>query len=419
MLTDDFIYLDNNATTPPDPAVIEEMLPFLTKYYGNPSSGYAFAAKSRKAVELARERLAALLGCDTSEIVFTSGGTESNNAVIHSTLAYSAVAATKAGQSETGGKFATGRIRHGGRVVTTAVEHSAVLRPCQDLERRGCLVTFLGVDREGNVDVAELEAAIGPETVLVSMMWANNETGVLFPVEKIAEICRQKGVLFHTDAVQATGKIPMRLRDTAINFLSLSAHKFHGPKGVGALYVNRRTSFHPLIAGGGQENERRGGTENVASIVGLGKAAECASEYLSEGKVLVRSMRDRFEKAVLETVSGAAVNGADAARIPNTSSFSFEGIESPAALLLLDRHRICCSAGSACRTGSQEASHVLRAMDPSGDGARRSLRFSFGRFNTEAQIGRAIEVVPKVIEKLREVAAPARGSAVSSVATAP
>ena len=398
MADDEIIYLDNNATTQLDPAVIEEMLPFLTKYYGNPSSGYGFAAKARGAVDLARERLAALLGCEASEIVFTSGGTESNNTAISSALRF-----------EPRGKH----------VVTSAVEHSAVLRPCQDLTKRGCEVTFLAVDRDGNVDLAELEAAILPETALVSMMWANNETGVLFPVEKIAEICRQKGVLFHTDAVQATGKIPMRLRDTAINFLSLSAHKFHGPKGVGALYVNRRTSFHPLIAGGGQENERRGGTENVASIVGLGKAAECASEYLSEGKVLVRSMRDRFEKAVLETVSGAAVNGADAARIPNTSSFSFEGIESPAALLLLDRHRICCSAGSACRTGSQEASHVLRAMDPSGDGARRSLRFSFGRFNTEAQIGRAIEVVPKVIEKLREVAAPARGSAVSSVATAP
>src|SRR5437660_3467362 len=340
MAADEFIYFDNNATTPLDPAVIEEMLPFLTKYYGNPSSGYAFAAKSRKAVELARERLAALLGCDTSEIVFTSGGTESNNAVIHSTLAYSAVAATKAGQSETDGKFATGRIRHGGRVVTTAVEHSAVLRPCQDLERRGCLVTFLGVDREGNVDVAELEAAIGPETVLVSMMWANNETGVLFPVEKIAEICRQKGVLFHTDAVQAVGKIPIRLRDTAINFLSLSAHKFHGPKGVGALCVNRRTRFSPLIAGGGQENGRRGGTENVAGIVGLGKAAELAVKYLEEGKCSIRSMRDRFEKAILKSASGASVNGAPAAaeRIPNTSSLSFEGIESPAALILLDRH---------------------------------------------------------------------------------
>src|SRR6266699_600893 len=401
---DEIIYLDNNATTPLDPMVIEEMLPFLTKYYGNPSSGYAFAARTRKAVDLARERLAALLGCAPSEIVFTSGGTESNNAVIHSAVAYSAVAAAKAGQFEPRGKH----------VVTSAVEHSAVLHPCQDLEKRGCAVVFLGVDRDGNVDLAELEAAIRPETAIVSVMWANNETGVLFPVEKIAEICREKGVLFHTDAVQAAGKISICLRDTAINFLSLSAHKFYGPKGVGALYVNRRTRFHPLIAGGGQEDGRRGGTENVAAIAGLGKAAERAIEYLSEEKAPVRSMRDRFEKAILETVSGASVNGAGAARVPNTSSFSFEGIESPAALLLLDRYRICCSAGSACRTGSQEASHVLRAMNPSGDGARRSLRFSFGRFDTDAQIDRVVEVVPKVIEKLRQMATPARASVVSS-----
>ena len=393
MADDEIIYLDNNATTPLDPAVIEEMLPFLTKYYGNPSSGYAFAARARKAVDLARERLAALLGCAPSEIVFTSGGTECNNAVIHSALQFEP---------------------HGKHVVASAVEHSAVLRPCQDLEKHGCGVTFLGVDRQGNVDLAELETAIRPETAFVSMMWANNETGVLFPLQKIAEICRRKGVLFHTDAVQAVGKIPIRLRDTAINFLSLSAHKFHGPKGVGALYVNGRTRFSSLIGGGGQENGRRGGTENVAGIVGLGKAAELAAKYLAEGKCSVRSMRDRFEKAILESVSGASVNGAGAQRIPNTSSFSFEGIESPAALLLLDPHRICCSAGSACRTGSQEASHVLCAMNPTGDGARRSLRFSFGRFNTEAEIDRAIEIVPKVIEKLR--ATTVRG-AVAAAAT--
>src|SRR5947208_6366360 len=331
MAEQEIIYLDNNATTPLDPMVIEEMLPFLTKYYGNPSSGYAFAARARKAVDLARERLAALLGCDASEIVFTSGGTESNNTAIGSALRF-----------EPRGKH----------VVTSAVEHSAVLRPCEDLTKRGCEVRFLPVDRDGNVDLSELEAAILPETTLVSMMWANNETGVLFPVEKIAEICRQKGVLFHTDAVQATGKIPLRLRDTAINFLSLSAHKFHGPKGIGALYVNRRTRFHPLIVGGGQENGRRGGTENVASIVGLGKAAELALKYLAEGKCNIRSMRDRFEKSVLETVSGASVNGAGAARLSNTSSLSFEGIESSDALLLLDQQGICCSAGSACRTGS-------------------------------------------------------------------
>src|SRR6266513_429948 len=396
--TDEIIYLDNNATTQLDPAVIEEMLPFLTKYYGNPSSGYALAAKVRTAVDLARERLAALLGCEASEIVFTSCGTESNNAVINSAL-----------QFEPRGKH----------VVTSAVEHSAVLRPCQDLAKRGCEVTFVGVDRDGNVDFAELEGAIRPETAIISLMWANNETGVLFPVEKIAEICRKKGVLFHTDGVQAIGKIPIRLRDTAINFLSLSAHKFHGPKGVGALYVNRRMRFRPLIVGGGQENGRRGGTENVASIVGLGKAAERAAECLSDEETRVRAMRDRFEKGILEIVPGASVNGAAAARLPNTSSFSFDGIESPAALLLLDRHRICCSAGSACRTGSEEASHVLRAMDPSGDGARRSLRFSFGRFNSDVEVDRAIEIVPKVIAKLRQLSSPVQGTPLSSVAAAP
>src|SRR5438874_3182057 len=383
--TDELIYLDNNATTQLDPSVIEEMLPFLKEHYGNPSSGYGFAARARKAIDFARERLASLLGCESSEIVFTSGGTESNNAVINSAL-----------QSDPRGKH----------VVTSAVEHSAVLRPCQDLAKRGCEVTFVGVDRDGNVDFAELEEAIRPETAIISLMWANNETGVLFPVEKIAEICRKKGVLFHTDAVQATGKIPICLRDTAINFLSLSAHKFHGPKGVGALYVNRRTRFNALVAGGGQENGRRGGTENVASMVGLGKAAPLASEYLADGKCSVRSMRDRFEKSVLETVRGASVNGAGALRLPDTSSLSFEGIESSSALLLLDRQSICCSAGSACRTGSQEASHVLRAMNPNGDGARRSLRFSFGRFNTEAEIDRAIGTGPKVIEKLRAKPAP-------------
>ena len=385
MAEGEIIYLDNNATTQLDPAVIEEMLPFLTKYYGNPSSGYGFAATARKAINLARERRAALLGCEPTEIVFTSGGTESNNAVINSALQFQPP---------------------GRPVITSTVEHSAVLRPCQDLAKRECDVTFLSVDRHGNLDIAELEGAIRTGTALVSIMWANNETGVVFPIEKIAEICRDKGVPFHTDAVQTTGKIPMRLRDSPINFLSLSAHKFHGPKGVGALYVSRQTRFNPMIAGGGQENGRRGGTENVASIVGLGKAAELALKYLAEGKCNIRSMRDRFEKSVLEAVSGASVNGAAADRLPNTSSLSFEGIESPSALLLLDRQLICCSAGSACRTGSQEASHVLRAMNPSSDGARRSLRFSFGRFNTDAQIDRAIEVVPKVIDKLRQSNAP-------------
>src|SRR5437867_4353726 len=361
------------------------MAPYLEKFYGNPSSGYRFGSQMRQAINRARERLAALLGCAPSEIVFTSCGTESSNAAVNAAL-----------QFEPRGKH----------IVTSAVEHSAVRRHCDDLAKRGCEVTVLGVDRHGNLDLAELEGAIRPQTAIVSVMWANNETGVLFPVEKIAQICREKDVLFHTDAVQAVGKIPICLRDTAINFLSLSAHKFHGPKGVGALYINRRTRFRPLIAGGSQENGRRGGTENVASIVGLGKAAELAAKYLEEGKCSIRSFRNRFEKSVLESVNGASVNGAGAPRIPNTSSFSFEGIESSAALLLLDRHGICCSAGSACRTGSHDASHVLRAMNGNDDSARRSLRFSFSRFNTEAEIDQAIEVVPKVIGKLRQSARP-------------
>jgi len=376
------IYLDNNATTQLDPAVVEEMLPFLTTSYGNPSSGHQFGGQVRRAIDRARERLAALLGCEPGEIVFTSCGTESNNAAINSALEFDP---------------------RGKHVVTSAVEHSAVLRHCQALERQGCEVTFVSVDRDGNLDFAQLEKAIRPDTEIVSLMWANNETGVLFPVEKIAEICREKRVLFHTDAVQAVGKIPIRLRDSAINFLALSAHKFHGPKGVGALYVNRRSRFRGSIIGGGQENGRRAGTENVASIVALGKAAERSSESLSEEQTRVCAMRDRFEEALLEKMRGVSINGAGATRLLNTSSVSFDGIESGLALVLFDQHHICCSAGSACRTGSGEASHVLRAMKLPDERVRSSLRFSFGRFNGDEDVERAIETVPKVIEKLRQL----------------
>lgn len=379
------IYLDNNASTRLDPAVVEEMMPFLTELYGNPSSGYQFAAQARKAIELARERAAKLLECEPEEIVFTSCGTESNNAAINSAV-----------QFEPRGKH----------VVTSAVEHSAVLRPCQELEKRGCEVTFLGVDRNGDVDLAEFEKAIRPDTALVSMMWANNETGVLFPVEKIAQICREKRVLFHTDAVQVAGKIPMRLRDSAINSLSLSAHKFHGPKGVGVLYINKRSRFRSSMIGGSHESGRRAGTENVASIVGLGKAAARAMECLGEEATRVRAMRDRFEKGILETVSGVSVNGGDAERLPNTSNLFFEGIESQAALMLLDRHQICCSAGSACKTGSGEGSHVMRAMYGSDERGRGSLRFSFGRFNSEADVDKALEIIPQIMAKLRRLNAP-------------
>jgi cysteine desulfurase len=386
----EIIYLDNNATTQVDPAAVEAMLPFLTQWYGNPSSGYQFAAQVRRAVEEAREKLAALLGCKPSEIVFTSGGTEANNAAINSAL-----------QFDPAGKH----------IVTSAVEHSAVRRYCQELEKRGCEVTFVGVDPDGNIDLAEIEKSIRPQTAIVSMMWANNETGVVFPAEKIAEICRAKRVFFHTDAVQIVGKIPVQLRNTAINFLSLAGHKFHGPKGVGALYVNERTRFQPSLVGGSHENGRRAGTENVGSIVGLGKAAERAVEYMTEEQKRVAAMRDSFEKAIMESVPAATVNGARTVRLSNTSSISFDGIESQAALLLLDRQGICCSAGSACKTGSQEASHVLRAMNVPEEKARGSLRFSFGRFNSDADVEQAIRIVPSVISKLRGLAAPAQRGA--------
>ena len=380
----EIIYLDNNATTQLDPAVIEEMLPFLTDYYGNPSSGYTFGRQVRGAIDLARERVATLLGCEPGEIVFTSCGTESNNAAVHSAL-----------------QLDLNR-RH---VVTTAVEHSATRRHCETLAKCGYSVTAVGVNADGNLDLDELESAITPQTAILTVMWANNETGILFPVEKIAEIARRKRVLFHTDAIQTAGKIPIRLADMTINSLALSAHKLHGPKGVGALYVNKRSAFKPLLIGGSQENNRRAGTENVASIVALGKAAECASAALAEENRRVRALRDRFETGILEQVPNTFVNGDRAARLPNTSNLSFTGIEADAALMLFDRQHLCCSAGSACRTGSLETSHVLRAMSVPAERARASMRFSFGRFNTDADVDKALEIIPAVISKLRAMSA--------------
>jgi cysteine desulfurase len=374
------IYLDNNATTQLDPAVIEEMLPFLTQFYGNPSSGYTFGRQVRQAIDLARERVAGLLGCEPAEIVFTSCGTESNNAAVNSALRLDP------------------KRQH---VVTTAVEHSATRRHCEMVAKSGGAVTVVGVDRDGNLDLEELERAITPQTAIVTAMWANNETGVLFPVGKIAEIGRRKRVLFHTDAIQSVGKIPMRLADTTINSLALSAHKLHGPKGVGALYVNKRSAFKPSMIGGSQEKNRRAGTENVASIVALGKAAECASATLTEENTRVRAMRDRFEAALMECVPDTSVNGDRGARLPNTTNLSFAGIDSDAALMMFDRHQLCCSAGSACRTGSIESSHVLSAMKVPPERARASMRFSFGRFNTEADVENALEIIPAVISKLR------------------
>ena len=377
---EEIIYLDNNATTQLDPAVLEEMLPFLTKFYGNPSSAYAFGKQVRNAIDLARERVATLLGCTPSEIVFTSGGTESNNSAINSALRLDP------------------KRQH---ILTTAVEHSAILRHCEDLATRGAQVTFLGVDQEGKLDLEEVERAIRPQTAIVSVMWANNETGVLYPIDAIARIARRRHVLFHTDAVQAVGKLPMKLAESGINFLSLSAHKFHGPKGVGALYVNRQTRFSPLIFGGSQENKRRAGTENVASIVGLGKAAERAHAAMGEEQTRVRKLRDHFESQLLEQVPGTFVNGSTRTRLGNTTNLAFSGVEAPALLLMFDQHGLCSSIGSACLTGSLQSSHVLRAMKLDEERARGSVRFSLGRYNTEAEIEKALGIISGVIKRLR------------------
>ncbi|MEO7319463.1 MAG: cysteine desulfurase NifS [Chthoniobacteraceae bacterium] len=386
MNASEIIYLDNNATTRVDPAVVAEMMPFLTEFYGNPSSGYRFGKQVGKAMDQAREQVAGLLGCEPSEIVFTSCGTESTNAAIHSALLMD---------------------RDRQHIVTTRVEHSATLKHCEALAKRGTEVTWLGVDERGQVDLAELERAIRPDTALVSVMWANNETGVIFPVDEIAGIVRKKGALFHSDAVQAIGKIPIRLADAKINFLSLSGHKLHCPKGVGVLYVNRRTKFAPYLIGGGQENGKRAGTENVSSIVGLGKACEVAGAFMEHETTEVRGLRDEFEAGVLSRIEGGQVNGDAVNRLPNTSNLAFDGIDSEGVLLLLDQHGICCSSGSACTTGSVHASHVLKAMGFSDDRARASLRFSFSRFNTREEVAKALDIIPQVIGKLRRVAAAA------------
>ena len=380
------IYLDNNATTRVDPAVVDEMMPFLTSHYGNPSSGYRFGREVNDAIQTARERVAALLGCDPSEIIFTSCGTESTNAAIASALQLD---------------------RDRQQIVTTRVEHSATLKTCDALARRGNPVTWLPVDTDGQLDLSELERAITDETALVSIMWANNETGVMFPIETISALVREKGAAFHTDAVQIVGKLPLKLSEMNIQYLSLSGHKLHAPKGVGALYVNRRTKFSPFLTGGGQEGGRRAGTENVASIVGLGKACELAAQAIDHERTEVASLRDTFENAVLERVTRVQVNGDRVNRLPNTTSLAFEGVESEAMLMLLDQRGVCCSAGSACTTGQHTPSHVLRAMGFDDTRARSSLRFSFGRFNTPDDVTKALAAVEQAADRVRSVVAAA------------
>jgi cysteine desulfurase len=376
------IYFDNNATTQLDPLVLKVMVPFLQDQYGNPSSVYSFGKAAARAVAIAREQVAALLRCDPSEIIFTSCGTESDNSAIQSAL------------------LIDPDRKH---LVTSKVEHSAIIKQAEALARRGYEVTWLDVDQGGMIDLNDLEKAIRKDTAIVSLMWANNETGVLFPIEEAAEICRSKGTLFHTDAVQAVGKIDIDLGRVPINFLSLSGHKLHAPKGVAALYVNRRTRFSPYLIGGGQENKKRGGTENTASIVALGRAVELALAALAEENVRVKALRDRFEQGLLETVSSVEVNGDRTRRLPNTSSLAIEGVDSEGMLMLLDQRGICCSAGSACTAGSLEPSHVLRAMGFSNERARGSLRFSFSRFNSEVEVEEALRTIPNSVEKLRSM----------------
>lgn len=374
------IYLDNNAATLLDPAVLDEMWPFLASHYGNPSAGYRFGAQVRDAIELARQRVAALAGCEPAEIVFTSGGTEAINTALYSARQFDA---------------------HRQHVVTSAVEHSATFRYCEQLTKSGSAVDFVPVDRDGNLDLEVLESAIRSDTALVSLMWANNETGVLFPIEEVAAITRRHRVLFHTDAVQAAGKVPLRLGDSGVQLASFSAHKLHGPKGVGALYVNRRSAFRPMLIGGGQEDGRRAGTENVAGIIGLGKAAELALAATAEAQTRVRAMRDRFETALLAEVRETFLNGNRHRRLPNTSSLSFAGVQSEAALMLFDQRGLCCSAGSACHSGSLQPSRVLTAMNVPDERIRGSIRFSFSRFNTEAEVDAALDIVRSGIAKLR------------------
>jgi cysteine desulfurase len=376
------IYFDNNATTKVAEEVLEEMKPLFCELYGNPSSMHTFGGQIGRKIRKAREQVAELLGCDPSEIIFTSCGTESDSTAIKGTLA------------------AQPNRR---KIITTRVEHPAVLAVCRDLENHGYSVVELGVDRQGRLDLTELEGQIDDDTALVTIMYANNETGVVFPVEKITEMVAEKAVLFHTDAVQAVGKIALNLSKSRIDLLSLSGHKLHAPKGVGVLYVRKGTRLSPFMLGGHQEAGRRAGTENVPGIVGLGKACELAAKNLEEENNKVRYLRDKLENAILESCPDSMLNGDKENRLPNTSNISFEYIEGEAILLMLDKFGICASSGSACTSGSLEPSHVLRAMGIPFTAAHGSIRFSLSRYNTEEEVDYTIEKMPQIVNRLREL----------------
>jgi len=376
------IYFDNNATTKVAEEVLEEMRPLFCELYGNPSSMHTFGGQIGRIIRRARQRVAGLIGCDPSEIVFTSCGTESDNTAVRGTLA----------------ALPTRR-----KIITTRVEHPAVLSACRDLENHGYTIVELGVDKQGRLDPDELEDRLDDDTALVSIMYANNETGTIFPIEQIAETVKNKGIIFHTDAVQAVGKIPLNLSKSSIDLLSLSGHKLHAPKGVGVLYVRKGTRLSPFMLGGHQEAGRRAGTENVPGIAGLGKACELAANNIEEENNRVKYLRDKLENSILEKCPDCRINGDRENRLPNTCNVSFEYIEGEAILLMLDKHGICASSGSACTSGSLEPSHVLRAMGVPFTAAHGSIRFSLSRYNSEHEIDYTIEKIPRIINRLREL----------------
>lgn len=379
-----FVYMDHAATTFTKPEVAEAMLPFLKEHFGNPSSLYSIGREGKEAVETAREQLAKALGANPEEIYFTSGGTESDNWAIKGT--------------------AFGRRKRGKHIITTPIEHHAVLYPCEYLETQGFDVTYLPVDGHGLVDPAEVEAAIREDTILISVMYANNEIGTIEPISEIGEIAGEHEIPFHTDAVQVIGKIPleMKKKERNVDMLSLSAHKFYGPKGIGALYLREGTEIDNYMHGGGQERKKRAGTENVAGIVGLGKAIELATANVNKHNENMRKMRDRLRAGLLE-IPGCRLNGHPEKRLPDNLNLSFEYIEGESLLLMLDEMGVCCSTGSACSSGSLDPSHVLRAIGLPPEIAQGTLRLTLGDENSEEDIDYVLEVLPEIVEKLRAI----------------
>jgi cysteine desulfurase len=375
------VYLDNNATTAISPEVREAISPYLNEYYGNPSSLYELGRTSRKAIEHAREQVARLLNCDPEEIIFTSCGSESDNGALWGTL------------------WANPSKKH---IITSVVEHHAILYTCQALEKQGYEVTYVPVDEGGILDLDYLKKSIRPDTALVSIMWANNETGVISPIPEIARICKEKNVYFHTDAVQAIGKLPIDLKHSTIDMLSISGHKLHAPKGVGVFYLRKGVRWLPYLQGGHQESGFRAGTENTIGIVAMGKAAEIAQKHLSEENKYLASLRDKFEKEVVNLISDVRVTAAHSPRLANTSHLCFKDAKDDAILLLLNEVGVCASSGSACNAGSKDVSHVLRAMKIPKEYIRGSVRISLSRYNTQEDINYLLEQLPVIVERTRK-----------------